>query len=128
MHQTFGKNVRNITLVIYRLLLLYSRNPHVRLHLLHNNVRHHFAHLCHDKQVLCTKWNGAISETLSASNGVKAQAVYHLCYIVQYLQRYSAGQLDEPDEWLISMGTICIAYADDTALLCHSIEGLQTIA
>ena len=33
---------------------------------------------CYDKQVLCTKWNGTISEAFSATNG----ELYHLRYFV----------------------------------------------
>ena len=39
---------------------------------------------CFHKQVLCTKWNGKISEKFSATNGVKQGCILSLMYLYRY--------------------------------------------
>ena len=82
---------------------------------------------CYDKQVFCMEWNGTISETLSATNGVKQGGIISPTLFCIYIDIMLEKLKEHPAGCRMSgryKGTI--AYADDIALFCPRIEGLQT--
>ena len=72
---------------------------------------------CYNKQVLCMKWNGTISETFSATNGVKQDGILSPTLFCIYIDILLEKLKEHPAGCRTSgRCTGTIAYADDIAL------------
>ena len=81
---------------------------------------------CYTRQVIQTKWGGALSDTFTALNGVRQGGVLSPILFSIYFDELLSRLQQQPAGCRIGgqfMGAVC--YADDVTLLCPSLKGLQ---